>query len=99
MRCVTLFALLLASMFIAGTARAQNCAPREIVVTGLAEAFGETRRGVGLGGTETQMELWASEETGSWSITVTSPAGITCLIAAGQNYEQIDEARAPGDRM
>lgn len=68
-----------------------NCAPREAVIARLAETYGETRQSIGLGGNNAVMELFASPETGSWTITVTATNGITCLMAAGQAFETLAE--------
>jgi hypothetical protein len=35
------------------------------------------------------IEVFASDETGSWTITITSPDGTTCLVAAGQFWENL----------
>lgn len=44
------------------------------------------------------METFASGETGSWTITVTTPNGMTCLVASGQAFETLAEALPqPGD--
>ncbi|NOC84866.1 MULTISPECIES: hypothetical protein [Ruegeria] len=76
-------------------AQGQNCAPREAVLERLHEAYGETRRGLGLARKGAVMELFASNETGSWTITVTLPNGITCLVASGQAFEEVAEALRP----
>jgi len=74
-----------------------NCAPRDVVLQRLAEGYGETRQAIGLGGNNAVVEVFASE-AGSWTITVTLPNGVTCLIASGQAYEQLAEALpAKGD--
>lgn len=70
----------------------QNCAPREVVIDRLASAYGETRRSIGLGQNNAVIEVFASTETGSWTITVTSPAGVTCLVASGLAFETLNEA-------
>ena len=81
-------------------AQGQNCAPRPSVVERLAEKYGETRQSIGLGAQGTVVEVFASEETGSWTITVTMPSGFTCLVASGQSFERISEALpAPGDQL
>lgn len=72
----------------------RNCADRDRVVTRLAETFGETRQSIGLGSNNQVMEVYASLETGTWTITVTMPNGLTCLIAAGQAYEPLEEDKA-----
>ena len=66
---------------------AQNCAPRDVVVTRLAEIFGESRQSVGLGTNDAVMEVFASPDTGTWTITITSPNGVTCLVASGEAFE------------
>lgn len=94
-----------ASLFILATAATQvhaqnrqNCGPREIVVTRLNEGFGETRQSIGLGANNAVIEVFASNETGTWTITVTMPSGMTCLVASGQAFEELAEALpAKGD--
>lgn len=71
---------------------ARNCGPREAVVNRLAEGYGETRQSMGLGSNNAVVEIFASDETGSWTITVTQPNGLTCLVASGQGYETLAEA-------
>lgn len=79
-------------------AQGRNCAPREMVVTRLAEGYGETRQSIGLGANNAVIEVFASNETGSWTITVTQANGVTCLVASGQGFEQLAEAPpAKGD--
>ena len=83
-------ALILAAPVSAQSAR--NCAAHEAVVARLAEAYGESRQSIGLGANNAVVEVFASAETGTWTITVTAPGGPTCLVAAGQAYQQVAEA-------
>ena len=71
---------------------ARNCAPRDQVVARLAEGYGETRQSIGLGANKSVIEVFASDETGSWTITMTAPNGITCLMASGQAFEMLAES-------
>jgi hypothetical protein len=71
------------------------CAPRAVVLAKLAEAYGETRQAVGLAANGTVLEVFANAGEGSWTITVTTPQGQTCLVATGQGYEAIAEALPP----
>lgn len=82
----------LASTMDVAAQNGRNCAPREAVVERLAEGYGETRQSVGLGSNNAVVEVFASDETGSWTITVTMPGGLTCLVASGQSYETVAEA-------
>ncbi|MCU4651230.1 hypothetical protein N8I71_00180 [Roseibacterium sp. SDUM158016] len=69
------------------------CGARQQVVDHLRTRYGETLRGMGLSADNRIIEVYASEETGTWTITVTSVSGITCLIASGEHFETM--ARAP----
>lgn len=83
-------------------AQGNRCAPREMVVDRLAEGFGESRQSVALGANNAVVETFASTETGTWTITVTMPNGMTCVVASGQAWEAIDEevaAVAPGEQI
>lgn len=83
----------------AGQAHAQNtarnCGPRDAVVTRLAEKFGETRQSIGVAANNSVVEVYASHDSGSWTITVTLPNGMTCLVASGQAFETLAEALPP----
>ena len=76
---------------LAGPAAAANCAPRDTVVERLASKYGESRQSMGLGANNAVVEVFASEETGTWTITVTSVHGVTCLVASGQAFEPLAE--------
>jgi len=78
--------------------RTAICGQRDHVVAQLHTRFGEQVRAVGLAGQTRIVEVFASDETGSWTITVTSLDGVTCLLASGQHYESLPPA-PPGDRM
>jgi hypothetical protein len=71
---------------------AQNCGPRDAVVERLAQGYGETRQSMGISTANTMVEVFASEQTGSWTILVTLPTGQTCLIATGGSFERMIEA-------
>lgn len=75
----------------ANAATHAQCAPRADVVAHLAQKYSETRRSLGLAANSTVMEMFASDTTGTWTITVTTPQGITCLIASGTSYEPVTD--------
>ena len=72
-------------------AQGRNCAPRDIVVERLASKYGESRQSMGLGANNAVIEVFASDASGTWTITVTSASGLTCLVASGQAYEELAE--------
>lgn len=69
-----------------------TCAPRDRVLDRLASAYGETRQSIGLGANNQMVEVFASPETGSWTIIITQPSGLSCLMASGQAFETLAEA-------
>lgn len=76
-------------------AQSQNCATRDTVIERLAERYGESRQSIGMAPEGRVIEVFASEETGTWTITVTLPSGVTCLVASGEAYENVDEPLQP----
>lgn len=72
-----------------------NCGPRERVVQMLAEKYKESRQSMGLATGGRVMEVFASTETGTWTITVTLPTGMTCLLASGQSFEIAPDELTP----
>jgi hypothetical protein len=70
----------------------RNCAARDKVLETLANNYGETRQSIGLGANNAVVEMFASTETGTWTITVTTPEGLTCMVASGQSFETLAEA-------
>ena len=73
------------------------CAARGEVVAKLAQRFGETLRSVGLQRADGLVEVYASETTGTWTILVTRPDGMSCLLAAGELWEEEPKAAAGED--
>lgn len=72
------------------------CAARGEVVAELAERFGETLRSVGPRRAEGVVEVYASTRTGTWTILLTRPDGTSCLLAAGEFWEE-EAGAAPGE--
>lgn len=73
-----------------GLARADGtlCTGHAALVAQLAAHDGESRQATGIAGSDRLVEFFASPETGSWTITVTTPDGIACLHAAGEHVER-----------
>ena len=76
----------------ANIARSQTqCDARDRILAFLTDHYGETRRSIGIAGEGAVMELFAADDTGTWTITVTLPDGQMCLVASGASYEAITE--------
>jgi hypothetical protein len=91
-RVLTALGLLAATPSARSEERA--CADRSLVVQRLAERYGETLRSMGLHQGDALVEIYSSDATGTWTILMTRPDGTTCLLAAGQQWEQ-DAAPLP----
>ena len=73
----------------------QQCGPRTAVIERLSEDYGETRQSIGLAQGNRVIEVFASPDSGTWTITVTLPNGMTCLVAAGVAFEMVAAEAEP----
>ncbi len=72
-------------------AQQPSCAERTAVVDRLQQQYGETRQSIGLGQNNAVVEMFASSATGTWTILVTLPSGMSCLVASGESWERLAE--------
>ncbi|MHA3978288.1 hypothetical protein ACW9UR_11435 [Halovulum sp. GXIMD14794] len=72
-----------------GLASPDACGERDGVIDRLQHVFGEERTGGGLQGEHGLVEVFASSETGSWTILLTRPDGRACLVAAGATWHTV----------
>ena len=86
-RSAVLFGLVLATPGAEAETSRPACADRTKVIERLAERYGETRQSMGMHQNNGVLEVYASSDTGTWTILVTMPNGVACLIAAGQSWE------------
>ncbi len=78
-------------------AQGASCADREMIVDRLETKYGESRQSAGLNQNNGMVEVFASNETGTWTILVTMPNGMSCLMAAGKAWQGMTAAtEAPG---
>ena len=66
------------------------CAPHNVLLEQLADLYGEARLTVALDRAGNMIETWANLDTGTWTITVTTPGGPTCIIGAGHAFELVE---------
>jgi len=67
------------------------CGQRAGVVESLQQKFSEQPVSMGLANNGAMIEVFASH-TGTFTIMMTQPNGLSCLIAAGENWENLKTA-------
>ena len=73
----------------AATAEPAGCAARSIALNHLSSRYAETPVAMGLTNNGAMMEILSSKSGKSWTIILTMPNGVTCLVSAGENLETI----------
>ena len=84
------------AILLALPAHAANCASRDTVVDRLEARYAETFSAGGLQSKQsgqTLVEVFASEENGTFTILLTMPSGLACVVAAGTDWHQVTPAK------
>ncbi len=82
------------TMFVARPAVAQQqpaCTDRTDVVDHLSQRYSEKPVAMGMANNGGVIEILASKSGVSWTIILTMPNGMTCMIAAGENWESLPQ--------
>ncbi len=72
-------------------AYAANCAMRDTVIGRLSSMYNETLTAGGLQeaqNSSTVIEVKTSQDSGTFTVIVTNPMGISCVVAAGTDWFQ-----------
>jgi hypothetical protein len=89
---VGLKTLILAGALAVGTnaasAQYRHCVEHGDLVAHLSEQFQERQFAFGLIGHMAIMEVYVAD-SGSWTIIVTDVAGRSCIVAAGEHWENV----------
>ncbi|TIN36355.1 MAG: hypothetical protein E5Y32_28215 [Mesorhizobium sp.] len=89
---VGLKTLILAGALAVGTnaasAQYQYCVEHRYLVAHLSEQFQERQFAFGLIGQMAIMEVYVAD-SGSWTIIVTDIVGRSCIVAAGEHWENV----------
>ncbi len=70
------------------TAAAQQvaCRPHDDVLPHLAQKYDEVPVAIGVTNSGGLVEVLTTADGGTWTIIVTTPQGISCLVAAGEGW-------------
>ncbi len=84
----------LAALIAASPVMAQTvCSTRAEFIDRFAHRYAENPVAMGLASSGGVVEVLASEG-GSWTLLVTMPNGVSCVVAAGENWEALPSALA-----
>jgi hypothetical protein len=76
-----------------------SCMLAEELARFLDEEFEEVPMAQGVSDAGVLVTMFAAKATGTWTIAVTEPAGVSCIVAVGTGFELMPEALALwGDR-
>jgi hypothetical protein len=67
------------------------CTDRSNVLSHLSTRYSETPVAMGVANNGGVIEILSSKSGKSWTIILTMPNGMTCMIAAGENWEALPE--------
>ncbi|HEV2506455.1 MAG TPA: hypothetical protein VGV39_25500 [Mesorhizobium sp.] len=78
--------------FLPSQAEAQiGCGLRDVIVARLGQLFHEHRIGYGLVGEVAVVEIYVST-AGTWTMLMTDVSGRTCIVGAGEGWENTPTA-------
>jgi len=82
----------LATALLALPAQAQAlCGNRTDVLGKLANGYSENATAMGLSSNGGVVEVLTSPKGNTWTIIITMPNGVSCLIAAGESWESLPQ--------
>lgn len=90
-------ALIFGTLALAPPVQARTiCAERTVIVERLTKGFHESYQGAGLQSATSLVEIWSSDETGSWTMLLSKADGTSCVIASGMNWQFDPEPEVAG---
>ena len=84
--CALLFSTLAASVVQAQSQ--SQCGPHDAIIKVLNAKFQENQRAIGLINEKAMMEVYISPQ-GTWTMVVTNDAGMSCVLAAGEAWDEM----------
>ncbi len=65
------------------------CLPHQEAIERLAKAYGESPIVMALTNRNALLEVIATEDGATWTILITNTSGLSCVVAAGQNWRGV----------
>jgi hypothetical protein len=80
-------ALAIGALSVSAAQAQSQCAPRKEIVQVLAAKYQENRQALGIINDKAVMEVYISPQ-GTWTMVVTNEAGMSCIMAAGESWNE-----------
>ncbi len=90
---------LLSTALPALAAYGPTCGERATIIDRLGAEFEEATVAAGVDNGGRLVEVLASNDGATWTILVTMPEGPTCLVAAGESWQERDETAMNGPHI
>lgn len=88
-------ALLVGAAISAPAAEAASlCVPHEKLVAQLSKKHGEKPAAMGLASNGSLMQVFSNRDGGSWTMVLTKPNGVSCVMAAGESWMDVPKPLA-----
>jgi hypothetical protein len=88
--CVAAAAALIAAPALAQSAGpGPACVKRADLIKHLEAKYHEAPAAVGIADNGALLEVFASKSGETWTVTVTMPNGISCMVASGQQWQDV----------
>jgi len=93
---IALVAAVASQEVAAGLAAPGPCDRHATVIDLLSERYGEAPVALGVTGNGSLVEVLVDAARGTWTIIVTSPEGLSCLVLSGEGWRHLEQiARDP----
>jgi hypothetical protein len=73
---------------------AQQCDNRDSILDTLASKYSEAPIAIGVTNNGGLVEILTTGDGKTWTLIMSSPKGQTCLVAAGQGWKKLQEAKS-----
>ena len=75
------------------------CGQRTEIVASLAKEFREAPIALGIDSNGNLVEVLSSRSGSTWSVIVTTPNGVSCLVASGEDWQVLNAVDEDGPQV
>ena len=92
---VTAFAVAMIATAVSEASAQLACGKRDEVLQHLSDKYQEAPVSLGLSSNGGILEVLTAPTGSSWTILITMPNGVSCMVAAGENWQTVSQAAQP----